>query len=88
MFAVLSGPAATAQFSVLKIRRVDGGFVHAVTGTRPLVAHLPGRGKRFADFVKLLGGDPAYSAEAAPGGASDGARQRRARKGRGYYTGS
>jgi hypothetical protein len=32
----------------------DGSFTHSLTGSRPLVAHLPGRSKRFDDFVKSL----------------------------------
>ena len=54
VFAVLSGPPATAQFSVLDVRP-DGTLAHRITGSRPLVAHLPGRSRRFAEFVDKLG---------------------------------
>ena len=67
IFAALSGPKATAHFSLLRVQR-DGSFRHGLTGSHPLVAHLPGRGKRFTDFAASLPrptGPPKPSAAAA-----------------------
>ena len=51
LFGTLSGPPATAHHSLLAVQ-ADGSYRHVLTGSHPVVAHLPGRGKRFADFVE------------------------------------
>ena len=53
IFAVLSGEKHTANFDILKISS-DGSFRHQITGTHPIVAHLPGRSKRFSEFLERL----------------------------------
>ncbi len=51
IFAALSGEKGTASFDVLRVNG-DGSFRQMRTGTHPVVAHLPGRSRRFAEFVQ------------------------------------
>jgi hypothetical protein len=53
IFATLSGTPQTAQFSTLEVKP-HVGINHKLTGTNPIVAHMPGRSKRFDDFVSFL----------------------------------
>jgi len=58
VFATLSGASGTAHPSTLAIAPKEGGatYSHRLTGSHPIVVHLPGRAKRFSDFVAALPG--------------------------------
>mmetsp|Transcript_3921 Transcript_3921/g.7658 ORF Transcript_3921/g.7658 Transcript_3921/m.7658 type:complete len:548 (+) Transcript_3921:163-1806(+) len=53
IFATLSGSSATAHFDTLEVKS-DGSFRHVLTGSHPIVAHLPGRDRRFRLFVDMI----------------------------------
>ncbi len=53
VFSTLSGGAATGHRSIVEVS-AEGAFTHRLTGARPLVAHLPGRSRRFKDFIASL----------------------------------
>lgn len=53
IFAALSGTPQTAKFTTLSVSS-KGMITHQLTHSQPIVAHMPGRSKRFDDFLKYM----------------------------------
>lgn len=53
IFAALSGTPQTAKFATLEVT-AGVGIKHVLTESHPVVAHMPGRSKRFEDFLNYM----------------------------------